>query len=238
MAYPAKFASAMAGSDRLSGSVVPGALRIAMLLGLPLLISCNGKVAVKGGGADDSPVTVRGGSLTLRAPKGFNCSSKLPCSATNDPLSASDMSVLLLGKGVLLNNSPNPPSPITTNMNWVLKFTFSDGHRGEDASHFLEVCSAPGCVPNGAIVAGPLYLQADDPDDNTAAAWATSSSNPSTDESFHLTKCGGHSESGESACNHIFSVVYQSGSTSTTYSCQGGKCVIGIGHPPTAAAPK
>jgi len=234
-----KIAGTTAGTDRLSGSVVLGMLRIAMILGLPLLVSCRTKVEVPqggqggGGGADDSPVTVRGGSVTLRDQQGFICPTNpsQPCSATTDQLSVSDKSVIMLDAVQL--GKTNPPFTLTPKTNWALKLTFRDGGGAEDPKHYLEVCSAPKCSTHGALAAGPLYLMADDPDDNTGSAWGPPDIDPSTGATFHLTKCGGTAVSGESPCNHIYNVVYTLNGTPTSYSCKYGQCDIGIGKRPS-----
>jgi hypothetical protein len=219
----------IAGTGLLSRSVVLGVVRIAVILGLPLLVSCHKGVGLLGvAGADDSPVTVRGGSVTLRAPSGFNCPKNQPCSGTNNSVPISDKSVIFLGKGVLPN--PNPSSPLSTNVNWQLTFNFQDDVRREDRVHYLRLCSDPNCDTSLPLTDSPLTLKTDI-DDNTSHAWGKSFWHPWTRRTFHLTKCGGGPQTGESACNHISSILYQSGSTSTTYTCDGGKCVIGIGNP-------
>jgi hypothetical protein len=68
--------------------------------------------------ADDSPVTVRGGSVTLRDAQGFYCTNGT-CSATKDP--TPDKSVITLD-GVQLDTS-KPPQTYLLNpqTNWALR---------------------------------------------------------------------------------------------------------------------
>jgi hypothetical protein len=243
----------IAGISLLSGFVVLVMLKLAIILGFlrftgapppPLAPSPTPTAA----NADDSPVTVRGGSVTIRDSQGFTCANQL-CSATVD---SSDKSVITLDRVRL--DQAKPPQTYTLNpkMNWSLKLTFrqgSDGGGGNDPNHYLQVCSAPGCITNGPIVAGPLYLLADDPGDNTASAWGTQDNiDGSKGVPFHVTHCGGPSAAptpapGESPCNHIYSVVYttivtpNSPATLTTYYCKRGQCDIGIGNAVPSPAP-
>jgi hypothetical protein len=229
----------IAGTGLLSRSVVLGVVRTAVLLGLPLLVSCHKGVGLLGAaGADDSPVTVRGGSVTLRAEHGFNCPAGL-CMATNDSISVADKQVIALD-GVQLDNSTSttlPPYTLNPKMNWELMLTFRKDSKPyvEDPDHFLKICSDPKCNTSTPLVGSQLYLVTDtSTEDNTSFAWGTPDIDESTGVTFHRTKCGTTSESGESPCNHIHHVIYTSNGTSSRYTCKHAQCDIGIGKPPSA----
>lgn len=237
------------GTRPSRGSVALGVVRMAMILGLPLLVSCERKVIkeVKFT-ADDSPVTVRGGSVSLRAATGFNRSTapphSQPCTTTNNL--NPDKSVITL-EGVQATDGSKPPYNLTPSANWSLMLTFrkgSDGSGGDDNSHYLKICSNSGCDGIGALAAGPIYLTTDQ-DDNTASAWGTQDNiDGSMGVPFHVTYCGTDSKGnkipapGESPCNHIYKIVYVTdvtqaspAGTTSTYLCKRGQCDIGIGKP-------
>jgi hypothetical protein len=211
--------------------------------------------------ADDSPVTVRGGSVTIRSANGFDCSAKqsttpVPCTKTVD--SNLDESVIYLD-GVKDSTGSKPPYPLTPPTNWSIMLTFrqgNDGNGGEDRNHSLQICSAPNCITYGPVSTGTVYLMTDKLEDPKASNWGTPDHiDGSVGVPFHLTYCGtdakggNASATGESPCNHIFNVVYTTNGTAPMngmpgtkgteidYRCNRGQCDIGIGHPPALPIP-
>jgi hypothetical protein len=149
--------------------------------------------------ADDSPVTVRGGSVTLRDVSGFNCTNGL-CTTTMD---SSDKSVITLDRVQLDKTKPPQTFTLTPTTNWSLTLTFRKGNRrngAEDSDHYLQICSALGCPTSGAKAVGPLYLQTD-PSDNLASAWGTPDNiDASVGIPFHVINCENTPAPGDSPC--------------------------------------
>jgi len=176
----------------------------------------------QGSNPNDSPVTVRGGSLVVVSPDSWTCTTdwKTSCDATLSTTTA----VLEYIDGV--DSATMPPHridfPITTN--WAITLTYRDDS-GKKASctnppKTLQICTTAGCSSDTSAAGSLLHLKGD------------GMGVFSTDES-----CGTDAATGKNAlCNHIYNITVQSSSGTQTYHCADGACSIGIGAPPAVPA--
>ncbi len=184
---------------------------------------------------NDSPVTVRGGSVVTQAPpmNGSNpwtCSSATACQAT-----LPEPAVLESIDGVSLPGGPIIPQTVNLSIstNWKVTFTFRDSTgQHNDPTKALEVCTNSDCSVDTNQAGNTLYLVGDGNgtfSDQILDRYG---------KRYDLKVCG-QDKSGnpEAACNHIFSIEVNSKSTTSpneTYQCDDGDCTLGIGALPTS----
>lgn len=181
-----------------------------------------------GGGSNDSPVTVRGGSIVLRGTQ-WSCASDTSCQTT---LTSPAMLDTLDGVDPAANgNNPQLISEKVSN-NWIIVFSFrkSDG-TSPDSNKTLKLCTSDAqCLSTSGSAGKTLYLLSDgtgalDLKDDLDRPGARYDLTAPCD----IDLKPGH----ESKCNHIHTMeVFTDPASSTksvSYHCVDGECTISIG---------
>lgn len=189
---------------------------------------------------DESPVTVRGGSV-LALSHGTDWTQIAPniWEATQADTSVVSLDGVAASGGTM----PQPyssPSGLTTNWKITISFRQPDSAT-EDTTNpdKLFICTANPCKTSGPQPnPGTLYLIEEDATDTTYSQF-THEMQPIDKYwrlRYDLLQCNGASGSSvrDSACNHIHSIRVEgiaSLSSLSPFHCEGGACDIGIGAP-------
>ena len=176
---------------------------------------------------NDSPVTVRGGSVVFRGLT-WDCASNPSYCSANLGVAYADL-VSLDGvasetDGSDINDPGSVPLDITTN--WRVTFTFRDINGGEVKDESLELCSTSGCSLDGKKVGKNLFLihpQQDVP--YTAAV-----DRPGVRYDIPTACETDGTLPKYSKCNHIHTIrVYtQENVTPQSYHCVDGECSVNL----------
>jgi len=208
---------------------------------LYLRVACEpGKVCLLqnpggGGGSNDSPVTVRGGSVVVRGtwscPSGENyCSTTLSEPADLISLDGVDLIPSAGDNG----DNDNTPGLISvgsadSTSNWVITMSFRQSDKkSEDKGKILKLCTTNStCSPGSGNAGSTVYLVGDQNGEFTAIQ------RDRAGVRYDLTAaCGGDLQPGhESPCNHLHTLTIASAGTlnGTRYHCVDGECAIAIG---------
>jgi hypothetical protein len=189
-----------------------------------------------GPGGTNTPLKVKGGSVTVRPPlaQDWDCKTYAPaCTSTIDIPAES---VIYLD-GIVPSDGMSVTS-VTLNpkQGWSLTLTFRDGLGNKDSHQTLSICTDQDCSARGSLT-GLIYLKGD-PDpygDNWNKITTIKDSYlgaPFPGASYSVSTCNGIATAGESTCNHIYDITYRSaGAISQPYKCLNGECTITIGDP-------
>jgi hypothetical protein len=224
------------GRTIVGTSLLTGVIVFAMLHFL-----CRPEHKARLAAADDSPVTVRGGSIVARG--GTNSWSPVGTTGTIQSIAVGNgkmaSSVYLDGVALPKTNAPIavPFTGLTTN--WELTLDFRDNGGGEDSKTVLNICSAlnatqTACDPSGSLSgSGTVYLVSDGKGkfgDKTLDTSGISydACTASTCTSSTCTCANGKCTCAEPKCNHIFKITTTGIPNGGTYKCLNGECIIGV----------
>jgi hypothetical protein len=180
------------------------------------------------GNPNDSPVTVRGGSLVVVSPNSWNSNCAQPGTTSCDVTLNATTATLQYIDGV---DSPTAPphrvdNPITTN--WVITLSYRDdsGKNANDTKK-LQICTKSDCTYDNNPASHLLHLKGD-------GMGVFSTDNLDHHSARYDESCGTDAATGKTTlCNHIYVITVESSSGKQAYHCADGACSIGIGVPPT-----
>lgn len=187
---------------------------------------------------EDSPVTVRGGSVSMRSMAPFDCKTvKTRCSIQSSSKDESEIQISGVvpkpGAG-LLSQDLKP----TNNWELVLTFHKYDG-TGPETSHNLHICTTKTCSHDGPLSSGDGQIFfIEDQSDKNGDAWGNADFEEDIDgtayhrKTYHVRQCPSSDIDTESVCNHIYDLtIYSTGlkEDKSTFRCPNGECTIGIG---------
>ena len=200
---------------------------------------------------NDSPVTVRGGSVLVRSQRWTKISNTVfqaANSTSSAPLDTSTVSLDGVPNGGTASSEFTQPN-LANNWQLTLNFRLPDGlkDKGDLNLTKLFLCSKlnnaqTACDPTGPLSPNTLYLVTE------SQKGGTFSDEPQLDnyyrERYDLQICGNNTDTvtvRDSTCNHIFDIKVDGIPNWSSYSpfrCVAGGCDIGIGAPgPLVAAP-
>jgi hypothetical protein len=181
----------------------------------------------------DPPVTVRGGSVTVRYSTAWNC----PVGQTYCSINLGKPAVLNALDGVepIPSNGDPGDGDITpqtvsesVSTNWKVKLTFRQSNeKSEDRDTFLLLCTSDSaCSSTSGPVGDTLYLVGG----SNGSLIPIMRDRPGV--RYDLTACGGVPVPGDSKCNHVHTArVFANGVTpAPRYHCIDGECTITVGQ--------
>lgn len=191
-------------------------------------------------GADDSPVTVRGGSLG-----GYSDSQWTDGSSANPPYYSTTVpslsKVSMDGvEPISLDKPSGTPEQVNVSFssNWTMTLSFrkAAGDDSEEKAYKLELCSSYPCSTTGAISGSTLYLV---DAGSSPGAFSLDKYDNRNRLDYHVKNCNGMADAKDSHCNHIKNIsVSGSGVTIkdasgipvnvTSFLCRAGACDIGF----------
>jgi len=216
--------------------IVPGSLRTILALGAVCVVAgCkHGEVKpARPAPVNDPPVTVRGGSVTVRygtpwnCPNGQNyCSIDLGKPAVLNTLDG----VQPIPSGSDPGDGDNTPQTVSESVstNWKVQLTFRQSNEtSEDPGTFLLLCTSdPACLSTSGPVQDTLYIVGG----SNGSLTPIMRDRPGV--RYDLTACGGAPVTGDSKCNHVHTArVFTNGvTTAPRYHCIDGECTIKVGQ--------
>lgn len=180
----------------------------------------------KKGSPTDSPVVVRGGSVSAVAyPRWFQDPQAYTYFAD---VNGTPDTVYLDWVGV--SGSPKIPTSVTlqSSTNWKITLTLRDA----DAAHSkpatqIQICSAENCVIGGSFSSNSVFLVGNQIDTTIPDSY----DNAYGHLHFLLPQCGYAASDPDPKCNHIADVIVAGFSTNNgTYHCVDGTCDVWIAH--------
>ncbi|MGC2638209.1 MAG: hypothetical protein WA294_13585 [Acidobacteriaceae bacterium] len=209
-------------------AIVPAAI---LLLGAGAagVVFQVGIKAAQGTPTEDSPVTVRGGSIRI---PNASCSSAL-CSISvgedADLFSVDGVDLIDSGDG----HDKNTPRLISLDekQNWIVTLSFRDssGKMEDKNPSYLTVCTKDTtCSGTGGNVKQTIYILG-----NQYGSFSPYKDRDRDGYRYDLCDCNG-SRGLQSPCNHIFAVTVKTannGKNGDRYHCVDGDCLISVGAP-------
>jgi hypothetical protein len=197
-------------------------------------------------GTPDTPVVVRGGSVTAhgdmawnQTPKNANAYvTKLTVNGNEVPANTLDFD------GVDPASTTNPVHlPVETlSGNWIVTLDYRGGGSpgSEDQNTTLKICtkmdpSYQTCLPDNGPVNSTIFLLGGLDAQHQPVGTFIGSPQAVIDRAggvfFDLNKCNGMAADTHAYCNHIYNVTVETSSgTAAPLHCVDGGCVIGIGN--------
>ncbi len=182
---------------------------------------------------NDSPVTVRGGSVIVRGnwtcPPGQNyCWLDLQ-SEPAELIALDGVQLINPGDDPNKDNSPHLINELVTT-NWIVQFTFRQGKspgEGEDPGKVLKLCTSdPTCANTGGTLGTKVYLVGD-----SNGTLKNQIKRDRDGVRYDLNACDDGSSTTESKCNHIHTVTVITGpSSNSKYHCIDGECTVSVGQ--------
>lgn len=175
----------------------------------------------------DSPVTVRGGSIVIHSPDAWTPELGI-YSTSVDPLQKGYSAVLVSLDGVEGKNDTTPSFvPLGIQNDWQITMTFRDKDGKDNPKYILTLCTAlnklqTACSYDSNSVGSTVYML-----DNGGGKIYGDKLDQSI-EKYDLTNCD-QDTAGTNKCNHISTVTVTTYQGSTPYKCVDGTCTISIG---------
>jgi hypothetical protein len=228
----------IAGFSLVLGAILSGAF---FILGVRQVLRLVGAPAgaTQPSNPNDSPVTMRGGSV-----EGLSFYQWSQPDSKNHPTvwetSGIDTSVVII-EGNKGGTTPGIFSATGITSNWEITLIFRDQNDGPDYSgDELVLCSKQTkytCDQSGALSSGsnPLYLIADGNSPGTFYSDLKGAANNTVDGyallRYDVPSCGA-GDPRDTRCNHLAEIdVSNLPGLNGSYTCQAGGCEIGIGPP-------
>jgi hypothetical protein len=193
--------------------------------------------------ADDSPVTVRGGSVDILSQPGKSWASVASCPKNTWVLTADNTSISI--GAVEQINSAGKPGPVQSvaatglSSNWTLTIAFRDNSGATDSTTTIQISTNNPCKGSGSISDQQIYLQDEESTPGSFSSQTALDPDQVVRWRFNVGQCAGATSTDprDWKCNHIsqisatgvqFTDVKTGAVVAGPFYCREGDCDIGF----------